>query len=209
MSILSRAGYPKYNYLEPERLTVDQARQRRVLSELSKQRKALEADSLRLSPANKFHLNRLKDFESKFSGELEARARHVDRLRKRLADDPDNRSVVRAHRVAMFGLFQLRQRRSALLQRAASEKRRNALRGASMSANRNFFSPYLLNPRTVHGTEARVVTSATSRRMFHNPLLAFPCVQRLVRKEVLFARGHGGRGHRGKRRFNPLSHIGC
>lgn len=197
MGLLSKFGY-HVTYKEPERLTADEARQRRFFSELTRQRKALEGRAERLSQANQFHLKKLKEFESKFQSVLEARAREV-RFAK----------TERAKKFAMLGLFQLKQQRAALLQRADAERRRNYSRSQAAAANRNYYSPYLLNPRSVSGTEARTYVSATARRLFKNPLSAFPCIQRVVRREVIFAKGHGHKGHRGRRRFNPLSNIGC
>lgn len=192
------------NYRLPERFSPEEARTRRLTHLLERERKALEVEPLRLSPANKFHYQQLRNFELKFKSELEARARVIKRTR---LNDPNLKS--RANKAAMLRLFQLQQERAVLLQRAASEKRRNYLFSSAIAANRSFFHPFGANPRTVYGTEAKTVVSPTARRMFQNPLKAFPCIQRIVRKEVMFAKGHGGRAHRGRRRFNPLSAIGC
>lgn len=206
MSILKELGYRPIIYSMPERLTADEARRRRVASTLTKYRKALEARPRSLSPANKFHLLKLKEFEQKFSSEIEARKRHVDRL---LKSDPSVKSA--ATKAAMFGYFQLATNRSRLVQKATQERRRNALFGQAIAANRSYFHPAgrERNPRTVYGTEARTKLSRTSRRSFRFPYIAFPCIQRSVRREVMFARGKGGRGYRVPHAFNFLSAIGC
>lgn len=196
MGVLSQLHY-HINYTTPERFTADEARQRRLRSALERSRKELEGRAERLSPANQFHLQRLKEFEARFPRVLEVRTLELKRAR-----------TLEQKRVAMLGLFQLHQQRAAAVQRADAERRRRYF-GQAIAANRNYWSPYLLNPRSTSGTEARTYVSATARRVFKNPLSAFPCIQRAVRREVIFARGHGGKGHRGKRRFNPLSAIGC
>lgn len=206
--ISSRLGYPKLKYKEPERLTADEARQRRFFAELSKQRKALEAEPARLSPANKFHLNRLKEFEVKFGAELDARRKRMDEVnRTNVSSYPKSLAL----KTARSRLFQLEQRRSALLQAAAAERRANVFKKSFF--DRRMWSPYLMSPKTVFGTDAWIKhgnkSGQSSRRLFRNPLLSLPCVDRLTRREVMFAHRHAGRAYRKPHKFNPLSLIGC
>lgn len=205
MSILKQLGYKHIEFRLPERLTPDEIRRRRLAAVLERHQKELEARTDRLSPANNFHLQKLKEFQRKFQPELEARKREINRLYK---SDPSVRT--RALKVAMFGYFQLQTRQSELLKRAASEKRRNALFGQAIGANRNYFHPSSWrNPRAIYGTEAKVTVNASSRKMFRRPEMAFPCVQRLIRKQVMFAFGYAGKGYRTRKRFGPFSEIGC
>lgn len=197
----------KYTYKIPERLTPSEIRQRRLFSDFQRMRKELEDQPSRLSPANKTHVTRLKEFEAKFGAEIESRRARVEQAAKR---DP---SIVRSrtYQAALSKLLQLQQRRSALLQRAAAERRTQA-RNKATAVDRRLYNPTKSqSPRTIYGTEAWVKQSAdaVTRRLFVNPFLAIPCVQRAVRREVIFAKGHGGKGHKGKRRFSVLSHIGC
>lgn len=76
------------------------------------------------------------------------------------------------------------------------------------------------------GRKARQVASLSSRpakvvtpspvsmfspivQAFQYPKHVVTCVRRKVRKEVLFALGHGGRGSRRPKRRNPRSNIKC
>ncbi|AKI26954.1 hypothetical protein [Microviridae Fen7940_21] len=200
--------FSKYTYKMPERLSADEARQRRFFAELSRARAELEARNDRLSPANKFHLTQLKEFQVKFSDELEARRK---RVRDVLERDPSiSRSL--AYKSAMSRLSKLQQRQTALLNRAAAERRAKAFSASASAADRRSFSftNRFGNPKTIYTTDAwiKVNADAVTRRMFRSPTLSIPCIQRMVRREVIFARRHN-KGHRVKHRFNPLSLIGC
>lgn len=193
--------YPGISYKTLERLSPEEARQRRLFAELGRQRKELEVRSARLSPANEFHRKKLEEFESKLKNALEARRRNVERIR--------SKGDFRRLKTARLLLLQLTQRRDALRQRAELE-RRASLQQAS-AVNRRSYLPrgFSVNPRTVFGTEAWTAVSQGSRRYFKSPLLAIPCVDRLVRREVMFAKKHAGRAYRVPHKHNPFSHIGC
>lgn len=209
MGLLSQLGYSNLQFKEPERLTPDEARRRLVLDTLTRQRKALEDRRAPLSQANKNHLFNLKEFEDKFSSELEARTRKVEAA-SRL--DQNSKRNTEFKKRAISELLQLHQRHSALVQRAAAERRAKSFQ--EQSADRRFYNPVArvagqLNPRNIYGGEAKTYVSHTSKRIFKNPLLSIPCVQRMVRAEVMHALGHA-KGHKGKRRKrNPWSLIGC
>lgn len=192
------------SYKTPERFTAAEARERRLAASLDRVRKELEERSAPLSLANKVHLDRLKEFQRNFQATLEARRKEVERLRK-LPPSTDSSLRLTA---AMSGLFQLKARQAALLQAVSRQKRLNVLQ-ASAADRRYFQFGDSFNPRTIFNTIARSSTDAVSRRSFTSPLLTVPCIQRAVRREVMFAKGHGGKGHKGSRRYNPLSAIGC
>lgn len=190
-------------YKEPERFTAAEARERRLAAAIDKSRKELEARAAPLSPANKVHLNRLKEFQRKFDAELEARRREVERLAK-LEPSMENSRLLKA---AISGHFQLKSQQAELLERVARARRANAIQAAA--ADRRLFRFGDLTPRSIFGTIAYSSVDAFSKRSFLSPLLTVPCIQRTVRREVMFAKGHGGKGHKGTRRYNPLSYIGC
>lgn len=197
----------QYLYKEPERLTADEARLNRLQSTLSRERERLKAEDVRLSQANKFHINRLKEFESKFGDELETHRRRVEKLNLR---DP---SIVRSptNRATISRFFQLQQRRSALLQRANQERRANSFKKSFVDRRQFSFNQFNTTPKSRFGTTAWVNTrlSAALRRQFVSPLLSLPCLDRVVRREVMFAGKHAGRGHRVRHKRGPFSHIGC
>lgn len=63
-------------------------------------------------------------------------------------------------------------------------------------------------PKNINGTAAVVVPRAEGRFAFLLPENVLPCVQRVTRREVLFAKNKAFGSHRRKRRtFN--SNIGC
>lgn len=195
----------KYRYTIPERLTADEARQRRLVAALEKSRKELEDRPARLSPVNVAHLERVKDFQRKILGELEARRARLREIDK-LENSFRNRALRKA---AVSGLFQLQLRQRENLQRL--RKAQSAMRSKASAADRRYFNPLrnIFNPRSLFGTEARTYVSSSGRRKFIDRTSSVPCVDRLVRKEVMFAKGHAGRGYRVPHRFNPMSLIGC
>lgn len=191
-----------YLYKEPERLSAEQARERRLNAALERSRKELEDRTAPLSPANKVHLQRLQEFQRKFGERLEARRREVERLRK-LEPSMSNSRLLRA---AIAGHFQLKAMQAELLQRAGMAQRAKRLE-ASAAASRFSFHDFGFHPSTIFGTSAFL--GKRGGRFFRNPTIVIPCIQRAVRKEVMFAKGHGGKAHRGTHRFNPASLIGC
>ena len=46
-------------------------------------------------------------------------------------------------------------------------------------------------------------------QVFRFPSVTIPCIQRHVRREVMFAKGFGGRGYRGRKRRTYASDIPC
>lgn len=195
-------------YKEPERFTSSEARQRRLFAELAQQRKALEARAPRLSPANISHLQRLKEFETKFGAALDERRRRVERAAKR------NPSIVRSpsYIAAMSKLLQLERRRNDLLERAAAERRKKGREARAVDSR--FYNPDRMArmwPRTDFGTDAWLKWNVKGalRQVVRNPFLALPCVDRMVRREVMFAKKKAGKGYRKPHRRGPLSNIGC
>lgn len=191
-------------YKEPERFTPAEARERRLTAALEKHQKALEARTAPLSPANKVHLQRLKEFQSKFASEFEARRREVERLKKAEPSMENSRRLS----AAISGYFQLKKKQTQLLERVSQTRRATSFQ--AIAADRRFFQfDDSFNPRNIFGNIAKTSLDAVSRRQFSSPLLTVPCIQRAIRKEVMFAKGHGGKGHKGTRRYNPMSAIGC
>jgi hypothetical protein len=194
---------PKSYYKLPERLTESEARLNRVRSELRRV-ELLERTRFKPVSGNKLHLNRLKEFETKFSGEIEARRGRVRLLQK--AD----KSKVNSDRLkaAMLVLSNLTKHRQMLRQRAEWERRANMIAEAQAPNSRYGLSA-IINPRSIFGTEAFTHIASNQRRHFKNAALSIPCVERLVRKEVMFAKRHAGKGWHSQRKWSGLSAIGC
>lgn len=199
----------KYKYKEPERLTPSETRERRLFSELERQRRLLEAKPAPLSQVNKSYLSQLKEFQLKFGAELEARRKRVSELAIQQKRNPSSMRSL-ALKAAISRYFQLHQRQLLLMQRAAQRKRASELQ-KSFVDRRLFSFDVPGDPRTIFNTKAWMhrIGTKSSRRMFKNPTIAIPCIQRAVRREVMFANRKAGVGYRKKHKFNPLSMIGC
>jgi hypothetical protein len=81
---------------------------------------------------------------------------------------------------------------------------------AAVGADRRMFN-FTGFPKMTNGTFARVVATAGGRVRFIMPNRVVPCVQRTIRREVLFAKrkvGKGGSSHKPKR-LTSTSNIGC
>lgn len=210
MSWFSKKYFPEVTYKDPERLDPTEARQRRLFAELARQRRALEVQPARLSPGNKFHLNQLKEFQSKFGAELEARRRRVEHLQKQSRRNPSFGG--RLLKAAISEFLQLHQKQSILLQRAKDERRNASYQPVGADRRMFNFDPANAFPRTPFGTHAWTRlegADAVTARVFRNPALALPCIQRAVRKEVMFAKRQAGKGHKGRRRRSVFSTIWC
>lgn len=189
----------RYRYTIPERLSPEEARQRRTVAALEKARKELEDRPARLSPANVAHLERVKDFQRKIQVELDARRAELKK---------EYRNPARK-KAAISGLFQLQAKANENLQRL--RRTQSAIRREASAADRRYFNPagILYNPRNIFGSEARTFVGSNGRRKFVHKTSAIPCIDRAMRREVMFALGHAGKGHRVPHRFNPMSLIGC
>lgn len=73
------------------------------------------------------------------------------------------------------------------------------------------FNPTGKGAATIYGTRARlnVRSKLNWLPVFAHPPSVLPCIQRWVRREVLFATGKGGRGYRSPHRRNSNSGIPC
>jgi hypothetical protein len=204
--------FSKYRHLysQPERIDKydPSAVRRRVERELERVR-AIEGRRAALSPANQLHIQLLQDFVTqKSKAELD-----VQRAKERLKVTP-SQSNLRDHKAAVSRLFNLAQRVERL--RKVQSQRSAAQTAKPSGGDRRYFnfpsSPTALNPRTVYGTEAitRFISSESGLRPFFKlASLSLPCIQREVRREVMFAHRKAGKGHRTRHRLSPSSLVGC
>jgi len=82
----------------------------------------------------------------------------------------------------------------------------------SSATDRRFFNPVGHDwPYTVSGTAGRLsgFASPDGRALFKSAVHLIPCVQRAVRRSVLFAKGKGGKGYHTKKRRNSNSGVPC
>lgn len=211
MSILELLGYPSIKYSRPERFDrfEPSAVRRRVERELERVR-AIEDRRFALSPANQLHMKIINDFLAESQkAELDVR-----RAKERMKVAPSQRNFA-DHKAAVSRLFNLHQRVERLRKQGATVVRSTAAK-ASAGDRRQFnfsSSPTAVNARTVFGTEAFVkfvpVTARAAAAHFLSPAMVIPCIQREVRREVMFASRKAGRGYRVPHHRGPHSDIGC
>lgn len=94
--------------------------------------------------------------------------------------------------------------------RVAAKNQGRLSTAKAVGADRRVFN-YSGFPKTIFGGFARVEASPRGRFKFKIPSLVYPCVQRSVRRSVLFAQKKLGKGKalRGPRRRTFTSKIGC
>lgn len=78
------------------------------------------------------------------------------------------------------------------------------------TGDRRLYHPQGMNRPavTVYGSPA-VLVGSRAKGQFSQIPKALPCVERVRRREVLFAKGKGGKGYRSPHRKNPYSDIWC
>lgn len=62
---------------------------------------------------------------------------------------------------------------------------------------------------TIHGNRAALRTGVRTWQRFFMPLAVVPCIQRKMRREVMFANKKAGSGYRSRKRRNWASGIPC
>lgn len=98
-------------------------------------------------------------------------------------------------------------------QAAHDEKtRRSSGKVPPSGGNKSYFNPTGKDfASTVYGTIARIAVGPVAEwiPIFENPQRVVPCVQRDVRRQVMFAKRLAGIGHKTKKRRTWSSGIGC
>lgn len=195
----------QYQYHMPERLDFEaKSRLARTVEKELERNLALQLQYGRLSPASNIqHLNLLKETHVRLSRELDA----LDPVRKKAAKVATSFTPTRFLQAALSVSLQ----RSSERARKANAARSSPAAKASAADSRNYVpGPQdVRNARTVFGTDAHFSVNSLGRHYFKHPYLVVPCVQRAVRKEVLFAIGQGGKAHRSPHQKRPYSHIWC
>lgn len=195
------AKYRKF-YTVPERVSPEIARLNRITATLEKERTL--ADRYSLSPVTSEIVgNRRRLVEDALAERPKASS--IEAALKTFTEkdfaDPQKRLIYR----------QLRSRQIALSSMRSEARKKVPPSGA----DRRQFSFEKDFPHTVYGTAARVGGSA--HRLFGrswlpkflNPTAVVPCIQRMVRREVMFANGRAGRAYHVKHRRNWASGVPC
>lgn len=203
--------FSKYrpNYLNPERFSPEEARERRLTAMLERERRFSELpnfqvklDEVRrkaaLSRVTKNILNedaeRLVKVRKQSGPKAASIAAALKMFTERDFADPQLRSAYR----------ELRRRQGGQqnVVPSGSDKRRYNPTGKDFAS-------------TIYGTLARLsgvphaLHSARWQAQFLNPTKVIPCIQRTVRKEVMFAKKHAGKGYRTPKRRTWASGVPC
>lgn len=196
-------------YRIPERLTPDEARERRFAAMLERDRRYAEV------PNFTFKLNQLQDkaARSRVAQNIvnSDAARHV---KGGLAGRSKAASIAAA--LASFKETDFADPRKRALYRELRRSQGGQRKVAAAAGDKRHFNPTGKEfASTIYGTVAPVTSVVDALnpsswvQSFVAPLKTLPCVQRVVRREVMFARGSAGRGYHTPKRRTWASGIPC
>lgn len=196
--------FEKYRefYREPERVSPEIARLNRISAALERERRLQDAYSL--SPVTSEIVgNRRRLVEDALAERPKAAsiAAALRSFKERDFADPANRLIYR----------QLRSRQLALVHMRQQARQKVSPSGA----DRRQYNPFESVFKSVFGTPARVGGSADKLSGAHwlpkfvHPQSVVPCIQRMVRREVMFARNKAGRGYHSPKHRSWASGVPC
>lgn len=207
MALIKRPHGVKFK--EPERFTPAEARERRLTALLEREQRFGE----------------LPNFPEKLqAARSQAQYERVHSLAKAIVDEPQTRVHKAASIAAALSQFKERdfanpQARAAYRKLRAAQEALNDRRGSSQkvqaaAANKSYYNPTGKDfASTIFGTAARLSgftqLGESWTRSFLNPSAVLPCIQRSIRREVMFAKKHAGKGYRVKHRRTWSSGIPC
>lgn len=204
----------KYHYKLPERLSPEEARSRRLTAQLERERRFADVPNF-----------------LEVSSRLQRQAEALSRAQKKLSADPElasvkgerrsspkafstNAAILRRYKSLTADEFaalpQAHKNHYKALRRASLE----AKHGSPSGGDNRRFNPTGKGAATRSGTLARVAGVRNFLQggwvpVFVNPWKALPCIQRSVRREVMFAQQHAGKGYRVRHRRNINSGVPC
>lgn len=205
MGLFSKYRPSNYKFYEPERYTPDVARANRLTAMLERDRRFADLPnftsvraSLSQALLNKdTAISRKGVNDTTMSGHKAALiAAALNNFREKDFANPRMRVAYR----------ELRRRQEAL--RAKRSKEGSA---KVSGADKRFYNPTgkSLAARTSGVVAGFVMPSHAWQQVFKNPGSVIPCIQRSIRRQVMFAKGHGGRGYRVKHRRTWSSGVPC
>lgn len=206
MSLFSKYRPRGYKFKEPERITLSEARERRLTALLEREPR----------------FQAVPNFEAK-QKELQASRSRVTTTTI-VNDDKTSRQKA-ASIAAALSIFQesdfvdpAKRARYRDLRRAQEALRYEIKSGGGRrKVNPTGYDQRSFNPTgketasTRSGTAARIASAlkATFVPSFKMPTTVIPCLQRHAQREVMFAKGHAGRGYKTKKRRNWASGVPC
>lgn len=207
MSLIKRPHGVKFK--EPERFSPAEARERRLTALLEREQRFAE----------------VPNFQRKIeAARSQAQYERVHSLAKAIVDEPEKRVHKAASIAAALSQFKERdfanpQARAAYRKLRAAQEALNDRRGSSRNVspsggNKSFFNPTGKDfASTIAGTAARLSgwtqLGESWTRSFLDRSRVLPCIQRSVRREVMFAKKYAGKGYRVRHRRSWASGIPC
>lgn len=202
----------KIKYKTPERLTPSEARERRLTGMLEREQRFAQVPNFSNSlEALRSQAQKEKQFSALTSKIVNERSSRVQKaasiaaalntFQERDFANPEARAAYRNLRAAAAALQQ---------------KNGSSQKVPPSGGNKSYYNPAGKDyANTIYGTAARitgwtqVVGKNNWQPRFARPSAVLPCIQRLVRREVMFAQRHAGKGYRVKHRRNWSSGIPC
>lgn len=157
-------------------------------------RHLVERDAPRSSLTRR--LSPLEEYHSVFTGR---RPEYDPSMRGHKLDlDIERRKVVSPEPIR-------RSRQELFIPRRVQEKPKPS------QADRRFYRPDHAYVASKYGYAARVEVGdrKAAKHIFAHPELSYPCIQRSIRREVMFANKSAGKGYRRKKRWTHISEIEC
>lgn len=200
--------FSKYRsfYTTPERITPDNARANRYAALLLKEREDAERwSALSREKNSQLIIGRRQneDFKTK-SPKAASIAAALSGFAESDFANPQARAAYRSLRAAQNS------------QREGTKNQRNSQKVPPSGADKRQYNPTGKDfASTIYGTLAKLtnwtnVTSGTEfKRSFRHASQVIPCVQRSVRQQVMFAKGHAGKGYHTKKRRTWASGVPC
>lgn len=198
-----------YHYKTPERFSAEEARSRRLAALLERESRFADVPNFaegqrRVQEAERSRAKKIID--APLTAEL---------VKARLIDGPKAASMAAALGKKHPSHFTERDFGNPLLRKAYRElrARQEGYRKVSpIGVDNRQHNPTGKGAWTRSGAPARftrVLNAQSWLPTFKRPHLVIPCVQRHVRRQVMFALGFGGRGYHTKKRRNVNSGVPC
>lgn len=214
MSLFSKYRPRGYTFSEPERYTPSVARERRLQNALLKNEQLQRRAENSVSGAKKKYADPYTPVSVKAQQTLGPKAASIaaalGKFKERDFVDPDKRKAYRDLRRLQEEV------RQADRQLTKHKKSGGGQQNAKPSgADRRQYHPERKDytGSTIFGTAARlsdrVAAAAGVMPAFFRATAVVPCIQRAMKKEVMFAKGYAGKGYHTRKRRTSSSGIPC
>lgn len=197
MSTFSRYRPFNYKFYTPERFTADEARERRLAAVLEREQRFQTLwQAAPLSPGFKIYekMPEANEDRKRYGPKAASIAAALSQFKESDFADPLKRKQYRALRSA--------QEVQRKVSPSGADKRQFNPTGKGFAS-------------TIYGTTARLASRLVPlhgmswKPVFESPTKVVPCVQRVERREVMFAKHHAGRGYHTRKRRSWASAIPC